>query len=82
MADYLLENDLPVTVANLDVAFAAVKRELVLDVSKLPNDPDQPDTRVGGYRNGVFQPYDPGNSQNTVKRHLVGQSDSPAGRSA
>jgi hypothetical protein len=74
--DYLSEHDLAVNVGNLDKAFVAVRSSLSLDETKLPYDIDQPDTRVGFYRNGQFTEYDPGKSQNTVKAPLgLGQLD-------
>lgn len=74
--DYLSEHDLAVNVGNLDKAFVAVRSSLSLDETKLPYDIDQPDTRVGFYRNGQFTEYDPGHSQNTVKAPLgLGQLD-------
>ena len=74
--DYLSEHGLAVNVGNLDKAFVAVRSSLSLDETKLPYDIDQPDTRVGFYRNGEFTEYDPGKSQNTVKAPLgLGQLD-------
>src|ERR1700735_643762 len=62
-----------VTHENLEKAFVATKGDLVLDESK-SIDPDRPETRAVVVTNGVFRPYDPEASQNTMKRHLVGQS--------
>jgi len=76
MWDYLSEHDLSVSGEDLDKAFTAVRSSLVLDETKLPYDLNEPDTRVGSYKNGVFRPYDPGNSQNTIKAPLgLGQLD-------
>jgi hypothetical protein len=74
--DYLSENDLKVSGENLEKAFTAVRSSLALDETKLSYDLNEPDTRVGSYTNGVFRPYDPGHSQNTVKAPLgLGQLD-------
>jgi hypothetical protein len=79
--DYLSENDFKVSGENLEKAFTAVRSSLALDETKLSYDLNEPDTRVGSYTNGVFRPYDPGHSQNTIKaplglgQHVPGSSD-------
>jgi hypothetical protein len=72
MWKWLQENDQSLTYANLDKAFAALVQSG--DIKALLPIADRPETRPGRFKNGIFEPFDPGNSQGMIKNHLVGQS--------
>jgi hypothetical protein len=70
MNQWLGKNKLPVTFENLEKAFAAVKKDLILDKSKI----DPVETRSGAWRNARFYPNDEDNSGGTTRQFNMGQS--------
>ena len=77
---YLTLNDLPATMQNLEAAYEHLKRTGRLELVKVdpPLDPNKPETRAGQWRNGVFRPFDVGNSRGMERTALVGQHDPQA----
>jgi hypothetical protein len=70
--NWLQEKELPLTYANLDKAFAALIQSG--DTKALLPVADRTESRPGRFKNGIFEPFDPGNSQGMIKNHLVGLS--------
>jgi hypothetical protein len=63
--NWLQEQKIPLSYANLDTAFAALVASG--DIKALLSAADTPETRPGRFRNGIFEPFDPGNSQGMIK---------------
>jgi hypothetical protein len=65
MWKWLQENDRPLAYANLDKAFAALVASG--EIKALLPVADRPEPRAGTWRNSVFIPFDPENSQGMIK---------------
>jgi hypothetical protein len=74
MVKYIEKYDLAFTELGLELAFQALLKsgDVLIDRSKV-HDPDEPETRVGYFRNGMFYPEDLGGSRGTVRTAAVGQ---------
>jgi hypothetical protein len=75
MWNWLQENDLSLTYANLDKAFAALVASG--GVKALLPVADRPETRTGQWKNGIFTPFETNGALGTVKTASfgLGQSD-------
>jgi hypothetical protein len=69
MVKYIEKYDLAFTELGLELAFQALLKsgDVLIDRSKV-HDPDEPETRVGYFRNGTFYPTDLGGSRGTSAR--------------